>query len=84
MKSAAVVAALLAASAAEAGKLHPHSCFKRQAARPQPVIKSPMPHETMRVEDLPSDFDWKNVDGKNYLSMSRNQHIPHCALRLPR
>jgi len=27
-------------------------------------------------EDLPANVDWRNMDGKNYLSWNKNQHIP--------
>merc|ERR1719182_238250 len=33
-------------------------------------------HERMRVSDLPSDWDWRNINGTNFLTESRNQHIP--------
>ena len=28
------------------------------------------------AEDLPAVVDWRNMDGKNYLSWNKNQHIP--------
>merc|ERR1712167_187575 len=34
------------------------------------------PHEFMATGDLPKEFTWCNKDGKNYCTMSRNQHIP--------
>merc|ERR1719230_1311553 len=33
-------------------------------------------HETIKSEDLPDSFTWGDVNGTNFLSMSRNQHIP--------
>jgi len=35
-----------------------------------------MAWEEVDIMDLPDDFDWGNIDGKNYLSWNKNQHIP--------
>ena len=43
------------------------------------VIK-PLPHTYLNVNDLPSSFTWANVSGVNYLTATRNQHIPQCTL----
>ena len=33
-------------------------------------------HELIDVGMLPADFDWRDINGTNYLTESRNQHIP--------
>ena len=37
---------------------------------------SPLPHETLKTEDLPDSFSWCD---QGLCTMSRNQHIPQCA-----
>lgn len=36
----------------------------------------PYPWEIYSAEDAPEGIDWRNMDGVNYLSWNKNQHIP--------
>ena len=40
------------------------------------VHTMPRSWEVMTNEDLPTSVDWRDMDGTNYLSWSKNQHIP--------
>lgn len=40
------------------------------------LVKSMRPHELIASADLPDNFFWGNVSGHNYLTETRNQHIP--------
>ena len=36
----------------------------------------PRSWEIYKTDDLPTTVDWRDMDGVNYLSWSKNQHIP--------
>lgn len=39
-------------------------------------VISKLPSEYLKIEDLPSTFVWNNIDGVNYATLARNQHVP--------
>lgn len=40
-------------------------------------ITSEEPKNYVKNEDLPKNFDWRNFEGRNFLSVTKNQMIPH-------
>merc|ERR1712096_278409 len=39
-------------------------------------VLSPLPHTQIDMLELPDSFDWRAVNGKSFVSIARNQHIP--------
>lgn len=48
----------------------------RPASEKTFVVTSPMPHTYIAPSAIPRDHTWANKSGINYLTESRNQHIP--------
>eukprot|EP01052_Picozoa_sp_SAG31_P003194 SAG31_NODE_120_length_23892_cov_10.545623_23_plen_220_part_00 len=40
------------------------------------LILSPLPHTHIDPEDLPPEFTWADKEGRNYLTLTRNQNLP--------
>jgi cathepsin X len=36
----------------------------------------PLPHEYVKASDLPTVWDWSNINGTSYVTKSLNQHLP--------
>jgi len=54
-----------------------HSCRVEVAFFPDgEVITGPQPWDLLKASDVPETVDWRNHNGKNYLSWNKNQHIP--------
>jgi len=47
----------------------------REPPGPKPsFIKKPLPFT--KKSSLPVNFDWRNLNGRNYVTVTRNQHLP--------
>ncbi|EGZ05656.1 hypothetical protein PHYSODRAFT_341872 [Phytophthora sojae] len=55
----------------------PQADLKRALLRPLRGASYPRPHGVLDVAKLPKNFDWRNVDNTNNITISRNLLIPH-------
>lgn len=39
---------------------------------------SPLPHTYISPTDLPTSYDPRNISGRDFTTVNRNQHIPQC------
>ena len=55
----------------------PEPCAVRNDwSKVKPVIKTPLPHTYLKNAQIPESYDIRNIDGHNYATWNKNQHIP--------
>jgi len=73
MKTFAVAALMSAVTFATVRRVSLDApCRVRNLNRAEPVIHTPL----VPVNDLPTSWEWNNIDGVNMVTNVRNQHIP--------
>jgi len=45
-------------------------------------VTEPLPHTYLKPEDVPDSLDWRNLNGTDFTTWNKNQHIPHCKFKL--
>jgi len=80
MQASLLLLALFATYALAGPYMAGGPCWKRNDAfRNGPKgqhITEPLPHTYLKAGDMPANWDWRNMNGVNFLSTTRNQHIP--------
>ena len=57
-------------------RFFPEPCLLERNDEPEFHITSPLPSSYIKNEDLPESYDIRNIDGRNYATWEKNQHIP--------
>jgi cathepsin X len=70
----ALLASTLAAPSKYGGGFVKNEAFRKSHKGSH--ITQPLPSDYLRESDVPPAWDWRNVNGTNYCSTTRNQHIP--------
>merc|ERR1719158_2065196 len=74
MSLKAIALALLAPAAAVNEVMRNTALWEEMKAGKH--LETAQPHTYLTATDLPATFSWASVNGTNYLSTLRNQHIP--------
>ena len=54
-----------------------HGCIRsKHSHEVSPHVISPLPYTYTPLGSIPSEFDWRNVSGVNYVTTNLNQHYP--------
>jgi cathepsin X len=74
MKGLAVLAFVSAPQLIDAR--HHGCCRSKHSESVHPHILSPLPYTYTPLASLPTEFDWRNIDGVNFVTTNLNQHYP--------
>ena len=55
---------------------HGSCAVKQDLTKLKQVITQPLPWEYLKNEEIPESYDIRNLDGVNYATWNKNQHIP--------